>query len=97
MAKRTEQTRAASSDSIDVSAIRDDLGLGSIDQSGHEAKATEIIELAVEDLRLIASAFEIIDLSFRQFPDKFSQATSPQLVLATPSEFEDEDSLVILH
>jgi hypothetical protein len=90
MAKRDEQFRAVGSHSKQAAGMN-------ADQVGDESQATEIIELAIDDLRLITSAFEIIDLSFQQFPDKFIQATPAKLSLARQSEIDEEDSQAILH
>ena len=97
MAKRVEQNSGVSSRNSDVAAIKADFDLENTGQAGNKAQATEVIELAIDDIRLITSAFEIIDLSFQQFPDKFTQAAPTKLVPAKPHESEDEDSQVILH
>lgn len=90
MAKRDEQFRAVGSHGKQAAGIN-------ADHVGDESQATEIIELAIDDIRLITSAFEIIDLSFQQFPDRFTQATPSKIVSAKQSEIEEEDSQIILH
>ena len=98
MAKRADQNRA-------VGFQRSERGLSNLNEAnqatlaGEESKATEIIEVAIDDLRLIASAFEMIDLSFRQFPDKFSSGSSRMLdpLNIAMSEADDLEEKIILH
>lgn len=98
MAKRAEQNRALGS----RYSSRVSLSLDHADRTAlveDEDKATEIIEVAIDDIRLIASAFEIIDLSFQQFPDKFSNQ-APVVLNSSGRNEGDIDPLeekILLH